>query len=545
MSNLYTQYNNNRPTTTGGSFDDYDSIVDEFSMPGYTDNNSNNNGGGGLSAYGIGRGGDDDQSDVSSMQMSELGGVSVAMENNHRGGGGVVRYNNNSPARSGISIATPTDIAEQQQQDNDNNNGVASPLQFLPSHLVATNQQNNNNGAPPPQSNLDVLNTSQSTSNSKNSTSFNIDVDESGYYHVGDYRMEGLGIDTTDVSAILGMQHSIDNNNDKLFDEESLLADAGSNITGVESGLVMKNKKSSSSGRGKQQQQTVGPLGDNMSYTGSNTPNDVVQHIAYDTSSSNNSLDEDEENEENYGILPNWIAFSSQRTKCIFVTSTAFVVSALVLAVVALGVSYGTGNFMVSPNSNENNGSSDSLVQPIPSDSGSGTGNFDMSTLINNSTKDEDDEEVDDNIGFGFNVVATTDSPSSSPIVVVPDISSSSPTLITPPVTSSATVTEPTTVFVSPTTPALPLSSSPTLKPITLTPSTSPVIVTGTPTTVLSPTIKPSTSSKPSWSYGTEANEAGDATFYLMADGGSNFQFWSDKLRSLNLDQDQKFVVHL
>ena len=542
MSNLYTQYNNNRPTTTGGSFDDYDSIVDEFSMPGYTDsnsNNNNNNGGGGLSAYGIGRE-DDDQSDVSSMQMSELGGVSVAMENNHRGGG--VRYNN-SPARSGISIATPTDIAEQQQEDN-GNNGVSSPLQFLPSHLVATNQHNNNNGAPP-QSNLDVLNTSQSTSNSKNSTSFNIDVDESGYYHVGDYRMEGLGIDTTDVSAILGMQHSIDNNNDKLFDEESLLADTGSNITGVESDLVLSKNKKSSSSRGQQQQKTVGPLGDNMSYTGSNTPNDVVQHIVYDTSSSNNSLD-NEENEENYGILPNWIAFSSQRTKCIFVTSTAFVVSALVLAVVALGVSYGTGNFMVSPNnSNENNGGSDSLVQPIPSDgSGSGT-DFDMSTLINNSTKDEDDEEVDDNIGFGFNVVATTDSPSSSPIAVVaPVVSSSSPTLASP-ISSSPTVTKPTTVFVSPTTPAIPLSSSPTLKPITLTPSTSPVIVTGTPTTVLSPTIKPSTSSKPSWSYGTEANEAGDATFYLMADGGSNFQFWSDKLRSLNLDQDQKFVVHL
>ena len=435
----YNNNNNNRPTTTGGSFDDYDSIVDEFSMPGYTDNNSNNNnnGGGGLSAYGIGRG-DDDQSDVSSMQMSEMGGVSVGMENNnnHRGsaaGGGVRNYsNNNSPARSGISIATPTDIAEQQQTNG--NNGVASPLQFLPSHLVATNRHNN---GPPPQqhSNLDVLNTSQSTSTSKNSTSFNIDVDESGYYHVGDYRMEGLGIDTTDVSAILGMQHSIDNN-DKLFDEESLLADAGSNITGVESGLVlstMKNKKSSSS-RGqqqqqRQQQQTVGPLGDNMSYTGSNTPN-VVQHIVYDTSSSNNSLNDDEENEENYGILPNWIAFSSQRTKCIFVTSTAFVVSALVLAVVALGVSYGTGNLMVSPNnSNGNeNGSSDSLVQPIPSDgSGTGTGNVDMSTLINNSTKDEEGEEVDDNIGFGFNagVDVTTDSPSSSPIVVVPVISSS------------------------------------------------------------------------------------------------------------------------
>ena len=113
MANLYKTTNQNQQPI--GSFDDYDSIVDEefqfLGGVGGTDGNS--------------------QSDVSSMHMSELGGASVGM--------GAPYSTNNSPARSNI---TPTHIIGDNELDGDGGDGgVGSPLQFLPSHLDAVNNR--------------------------------------------------------------------------------------------------------------------------------------------------------------------------------------------------------------------------------------------------------------------------------------------------------------------------------------------------------------------------------------------------------------------
>jgi hypothetical protein len=38
----------------------------------------------------------------------------------------------------------------------------------------------------------------------------------------------------------------------------------------------------------------------------------------------------------------------------------------------------------------------------------------------------------------------------------------------------------------------------------------------------------------------------GEATFYLMAEGGTNVAYWKDKLESLEVDKNgAKFLVHL
>ena len=196
MANLYKTTNQNQQPI--GSFDDYDSIVDEeFQFLG-----------------GVGGADGNSQSDVSSMHMSELGGASVGM--------GAPYSTNNSPARSNI---TPTHIIGDNELDGDGD-GLGSPLQFLPSHLVAVNNNNNNNNAPPTATRglggePLQLNNSTEEGTSQGSTSFKLDVDASGYYHVGDYRVGDLGIDTTDVSAILGVA------SDDVLDEESLLAHAG------------------------------------------------------------------------------------------------------------------------------------------------------------------------------------------------------------------------------------------------------------------------------------------------------------------------------
>jgi hypothetical protein len=50
----------------------------------------------------------------------------------------------------------------------------------------------------------------------------------------------------------------------------------------------------------------------------------------------------------------------------------------------------------------------------------------------------------------------------------------------------------------------------------------------------------------PSFTLGSEATFYGDATFYLMADGGTNVGFWKERLDRLQVNQTgAKFLVHL
>jgi hypothetical protein len=45
---------------------------------------------------------------------------------------------------------------------------------------------------------------------------------------------------------------------------------------------------------------------------------------------------------------------------------------------------------------------------------------------------------------------------------------------------------------------------------------------------------------------GSEASTPGDATFYLMAEGGTNIAYWEEKLASLDIEANSaKFLVHL
>ena len=96
--NLYPHLNQQQ---TPGSFDDYDSIIDEFSS--------------------IGR--HDDGSDVSSMQLSELGGASVNIASAQPTPSG-------SPARSGASGSVRS-VRFADRDGNDAGDGGGGAAQFV------------------------------------------------------------------------------------------------------------------------------------------------------------------------------------------------------------------------------------------------------------------------------------------------------------------------------------------------------------------------------------------------------------------------------
>ena len=500
-----------------GSFDDYDSIVGDYCP-------------------------DENASEVSSINTH---GVSIGMAapfsaTNSPSRGASARTNKTTPPRN---IGVSNIINKWEKGIVNDEKASPSPLQFLPSHLVAVGNKYNNNNAGP--------------SSGRPEESFNLDknVDSSGYYHVGDYKVGDLGIDTTDVSAILGVASD---------DEESAVGQGPPPGTGTSSrqptntsialnaatdafssfptGGALKNQKYSSKVKEKQKKKQKGPLGDDLSYADENNENNpnVIHHMReyseYDS--------EDEEDEDYDGILPKWIAFSSQRSKCVFVSSTALVLGTLVLAVVALGISYGTGNVLVTP---ENESNDISGVVTPPTDGG-GANDDGTSTYTGK---------------FGFNAVPTTSKPTLSPTTgeesgggqgqPVPT-TSSSPTPM-PVVTGTPTAdwSQWTTPITKTTSPVQPSPVSPVSLATTTSPASSSSVVptstkspasTGAPISS-NPTLSPSFSTQPTWGFGTDATEGGDITFYLMADGGSNYEFWSEKMRKLNVDDGQKFVVHL
>ena len=505
-----------------GSFDDYDSIVGDYCP-------------------------DENASEVSSINTH---GVSIGMAApfsaaNSPSRGASARTNKTTPPRN---IGVSNIINKWEKGIVDNEKASPSPLQFLPSHLVAVGNKHNNNAGP---------------SSGRPEDSFNLskNVDSSGYYHVGDYKVGDLGIDTTDVSAILGVASD---------DEESAVGQGPPPGTGTSSRQptntsialnaatdafssfptvgalksdAKKNQKYSTKVTEKQKKKKQkGPLGDDLSYADENNENNpnVIHHMReyseYDS--------EDEEDEDYDGILPKWIAFSSQRSKCVFVSSTALVLGTLVLAVVALGISYGTGNVLVTP---ENESNDISGVVTPPTDGG-GANDDGTSTYTGK---------------FGFNAVPTTSKPTLSPTTgeesgggqgqPVPT-TSSSPTPM-PVVTGTPTAdwSQWTTPITKTTSPVQPSPVSPVSLATTTSPASSSSAVptstkspasTGAPISS-NPTLSPSFSTQPTWGFGTDATEGGDITFYLMADGGSNYEFWSEKMRKLNVDDGQKFVVHL
>eukprot|EP00571_Detonula_confervacea_P012859 CAMPEP_0172303032 /NCGR_PEP_ID=MMETSP1058-20130122/4629_1 /TAXON_ID=83371 /ORGANISM="Detonula confervacea, Strain CCMP 353" /LENGTH=797 /DNA_ID=CAMNT_0013013711 /DNA_START=120 /DNA_END=2513 /DNA_ORIENTATION=+ len=575
MSNLYPHLNNNNnnknpsssQTKLPGSFDDYDSIIDDGFSIGYN------------KAY--------DSDDVSSMHMSEMGGVSVNAAT-------ATNAMKSSPARStarrtnggmavngGVAQFVPASVAAARSQggamvtaNNNNNNN---------------NNTNNHHAAPTTVPPIAILDSTFST------LALDAMVDTSGYYHVGD-----LGIDTTDVSAILGVA------SEDPMDEESLLFGTGTGAAMTASSLppvsVAKNdavfEKIAQKERSlRDEEKRFGPLGDELSYADAgntaaiNNSNNYPVYIENDDDSQDD-YDSEEEEDEYDGILPNWIAFSGQRTKVVFVTSAALILGSLVLAIVAIGFSYGMtdGN-----NSNNNNGGSEPVAIDQQVEISVPGGDNDINATVANDTMvvpmvyptfspiasiveatgapvlSTTGEEVANN----NNSSPTTNSPSFS-LTTANDVSlTSSPPTDGP--TAIVTTAELTTASPAPTTsPASnpssnPSSSRPTLQPASkpsFSPSrsvtTSPSLTKSSiPTNVPSfqptislhpssthpsaiPSVAPTASSKPSWSFGSEAMDDGDATFYLMADGGSNWQFWTDKLKNLPIDkEEQKFVVHL
>ena len=182
--NLYPHLNQQQ---TPGSFDDYDSIIDEFSS--------------------IGR--HDDGSDVSSMQLSELGGASVNIASAQPTPSG-------SPARSGASGSVRS---VRFADDAGDGGGGAAQFVTASSTLRDAHDQSpvraTSVGAPWGSTASPQRTISTTASNSLlNTAGVN-----TGYTYTSDLGTSDLGIDATDVSAILGVAESADQ-----FDEESLLA---------------------------------------------------------------------------------------------------------------------------------------------------------------------------------------------------------------------------------------------------------------------------------------------------------------------------------
>ncbi|KAL7531350.1 hypothetical protein ACHAXR_005133 [Thalassiosira sp. AJA248-18] len=559
-NNLYPSLNSKQPT---GSFDDYDSIIDEFSI-GYNT-----------------KGGDSD--DVSSMHMSEMGGASV-----NAAGGSPPRKG--TAARGRTAAQKPPGVVVRATSDH----AVVAPNATTGAgvHLLA-------DGGGSPQRSI-----------ASNSTSFKLSSDADGYYHVGD-----LGIDTTDVSAILGVASSDPLDGQSLLvKEEELELDQHSLPP---PGEVKHNSVFRDVEDQRETNKQLGPLGDELSYAGDANDNNQI----YD---GDDYSDDDDESQENEGLLPNWIAFSSQRAKVIFVASSALVLGSLVLAVVALGISYGT----VGGGGNDGSASEIDRAEEAPSNV------VPVVTFVPEPTKYPTVSPMIDLLETASSApVLSTTGEESSPSTPSPQTAITtttvtvSPTTSVPttssPVTASPTTLEPTvtqtmTSTLSPTSsPSIPLETAaieetatttdPTSSPTTQTsarpsiissrssnqpselsslrpsentsaipsrtPSTKP---SGNPTLTLAPTnsalptnhpsispthsfsptsqpsfnptespsLVPSLSSKPSWSFGDDAIDEGDAIFYLMADGGSNWKFWTEKFQGLPVEQ-HKFLVHL
>ena len=543
MSNLYPQLMANGNGNGGGSFDDYDTIIDEFSIGC-------------------------ESSDISSMHMSDMAEIIIA---------GV------AAANTAETIATTTTI----------------PHDALPKGGEAI--------MPPPTVVLDNANDDHHNNPDINDNHNDHGANNGYYYHVGDlYHVDSLGIDNTDMSAILGLA-SVSSSAasatttsigpSSSVDAESLLPirNATRNHNGIEmeeddqhslpSVYAIKNDvamrmTNNNSMNDMQDEMTnhnddeedgmnqsscvskqLGPLGDELSYASVEYQHHEghgsyeAQNADYTSEYAADYLDEEEEDVTNHhrSILPNLITYSSRRSKCVTVFSTAFILGILVFAMVAVGVSYSsTGR--INPFTSSSSSSSNT-INGNPSIGGIGGGVEDGNNISGSIDSirlplesDDEENDVTTNNSSKQTTTTTTSRPTSS---------------LTMSGTSTAEVASSTAL---PTTSprddeddenpiqqqqhqmvALVPTTMPSEQPSHLRrPSTTPTL-SSSPTTQPSmsnvPSFVPTISSQPSWPVGNDSVMEGDARFYLMADGGSNLRF-ADRLESLPMGQ-HKFVVHL
>lgn len=489
MSNLhlYPQLNGNGAGAS--SFDEYDSIIDEFSIGC-------------------------DNSEISSIHMSEAGEVAAV---------GVT-----------TSDVTPSLPAQHQQERSG------------PSTLQSTSTMNNKN------------NDDDHIHGNDNRNDY--------YYHVGDlYHVDALG---TDMSATSSIGPS------SLLDVESLLpnntdADEGSveheedqhslpSAYAIKNDVLMMINKSMNemtynNEDGIHQSSVsnqLGPLGDELSYVDNSLDYQHTRHELHDqddyeyADQVNYFDDEEEEDDANDCILPNLITYSSQRSKCFTVFSAAFILGVLVFAIVAVGASYSsTGN--INPFDSSGSGSissSSSSSNSIPI-----TGDTDASNISIDSVNLSDEGGKDGSINSTQQTKLSSRPTASLTIsgTSTAAVASSTSSLPTPPprAEEDKPIQQQQVMKLVPTNmpseqPSLLLRHRPSTTPTT---SSYP---TSLPSVSNVPSIAPNLSSQPSWPVGNNSITEGDARFYLMADGGSNEQFWASKLEKLKNDQ-HNFLVHL
>lgn len=494
MSNLhlYPQLNVNG---AGASFDEYDSIIDEFSIGC-------------------------DNSEISSIHMSEVGeiaaGVTIEADIN--------KYHTTSDAIPSLPA----------QQD------------LAPATMKSTSTMHNNND--------------------DDHNHGNVNRNEY-YYHVGDlYHVDALGTDMSATSSIgpsslLDVESLLTNNTaadeggaENEEDQHSLLS-----AYAIKNDVLMMINKSIKEVKYNNEDgihrsrvsNQLGPLGDELSYVDNSLDYQHTRHEIYEQDDDNYDYanhdnyfgdEEDDEDDANDCILPNLITYSSQKSKCFTVFSAAFILGVLVFAIVAVGASY-SSNGNINPFNSSGSGSigsSSSISIPTTGDSDASNTSIDSVNLPDEGGKD------------GF-------------------INSSQQTKFTARPTASLTISGTSSAAVASSTSSLP-TSPPRVeddKPIqeqqvmklvpTKMPSEQPSLLlrhrpsytptlssypTSLPSVSNVPSIAPTLSSQPSWPVGNDSITEGDARFYLMADGGSNEQFWTSKLEKLKTG-DHKFLVHL
>ena len=542
MSNLNPQLMANGNGNGGGSFDDYDSIIDEFSIGC-------------------------ENSDISSMHMSDMAEIIIA---------GV------AAANTAETIATTTTI----------------PHDALPKGGEAI--------MPPPKPDADANDDHHNPDINDNHNDHG--ANNGYYYHVGDlYHVDSLGIDNTDMSAILGLA-SVSSSSAASATTTSIgpssSVDAGSllpirnttrNHNGIEmeeddqhslpSVYAIKNdvamRMTNNSMNDMQDEVTnpnddeedgmnqsscvskqLGPLGDELSYAensveyqhyGIYEPSNSDYAADYAADYATDYLDEEEDDVTNHhrSILPNLITYSSRRSKCVTVFSTAFILGILVFAMVAVGVSYSSTGSINPFTSSTTTINGNLITGGIGGDGVEDGNNISGSIDSIRLPLESDDEEKDaTNNSSKQTTTTTTSRPTSSltmsgtstaevdSFTALPTTSPRDDELDEKPIQQQQQQQQVMTL--------VPTTMPSELPSLLRRPSTTPTL-SSNPTTQPSmsnvPSLVPTISSQPSWPVGNDSVMEGDARFYLMADGGGNLRF-ADRLESFPMGQ-HKFMVHL
>ncbi|KAL7516870.1 hypothetical protein ACHAWX_001844 [Stephanocyclus meneghinianus] len=315
----------------------------------------------------------------------------------------------------------------------------------------------------------------------------------------------------------------------------------------------------------------LGPLGDEMSYA-HETDTDIVEkhapsgdlHLPMEDA---DVLPDEMEEEQlrRSGILPEWLAASNSRMKSLLVVSAAMIVGSFVMAMVALVAnSWWANDKHANPNMESGldaaltaqRGGVSTTVTSAGVPPWSEVPSILPTMKPTKSPEKKSKAPVSIVTGEG-SIPLTTASTNAAVTVTEATATSTTVEVVAPSITTVMPPTQTLTSTESPTYPSKTLNSSPSDVPVATAPtppSTQRPVAQSTsqPTskiTSLSPTRpsnKPTSSMAPSLTLGSEATIYGDATFYLMADGGTNVGFWKEKLNRLQVNQTgAEFLVHL